>query len=346
MKRELNNIMKSAVLEQPEIIKLVDRPVPEINEGEILIKIKYGGICGSDIHAYNGNQPFITYPRVLGHELVGIVEKSKSKEFDKGEKVVVDPVFSCDECYACRVGRHNVCKEVKVFGVHMDGGFQEFAKLPKKNVFKLPSDVSLKFGALAEPFSIGFEANHRAQVEPGDIVTVIGSGTIGLMVALVAKYIGAEVISIDIDDSKLSIARELGIDYVINSKDSSPYNKIMEITDDEGSPVVIEAVGKEGTIKQTLSLVSAAGRVVILGLTDKEIPVSITEIIKKEVDFLGSRLNKNMFPKVVKMLQDDKINFSLLEDYIDIYEIDKVNDAFENTIKHPGKHIKSLIKFD
>lgn len=339
--------MKSIVLEQPKSLNIIEKPKPVPTGDEVLVRIKYGGICGSDIHAYQGSSPFIVFPRVLGHELIGVVEEVKNSKsvFKPGDRVLIDPVFSCGNCYACRVGRHNVCKEIKVFGVHMDGGYQDYVTISEKKLFKLPDKLDFKLGALGEPLSIGFEANSRAEVNGDDTVVIIGAGTIGLMTAIVSKYLGAEVICLDLDNNKLELAHKLGVDHMVNVEKDDPLEKVMEITEGEGASVVIEAVGIPQTIQQSLTYVSAAGRVVVLGLVDKDVPISIVELFKKEVDFLGSRLNNNMFPKVVELLKDENIDLSPLKRFIKIYQVDDVEKGFIDKIDQPEISIKSLIEF-
>ncbi len=332
-------------LEKKEVLNVCEVPKPTLKDNEVLIKTKYVGICGSDIHAFLGHNPFISYPRVLGHEIVGITEDSRSDLFQKGDRVVVDPVLSCGSCYACSIGRHNVCSNLKVFGIHTDGGFQEWVKLKPENLIKIPKELDLKLATLSEPFSIGFEANTRARVNEDDTVTVIGTGPIGLMVSLVAKYIGAKVICLDIDRGRLETAKKLGINYSINTNVDNPLKEIRRITSGEGPSVVIEAVGKAKTIKDTLSYVSSAGRVVILGIIDEDVPISVSEIIKKEVDFLGSRLNRNMFPKVIEMFKNSSIDYSLLMSNIESYDYKSASNVFKNISNSSDNCLKTLLKF-
>lgn len=337
--------MKSIVLKEPNKLLIENKEVSNVKDDELLIKIKYGGVCGSDLHAYKGESPFVKFPITLGHELVGYIEDNNgSKGFQKGDMVLIDPVLNCGKCYACRNDRHNVCKDVKVFGAHTDGGFQEYISVPKNNVYKVPEGVDPRLAALGEPLSVGFESTYRANVNSDDTVLVIGTGTIGLMVSIVAKYKGATVIATDIDDSKLELAKKMGADHVINSQKEDLAKKINELTNNEGASVVIEAAGLPQTIKEAIYYSSAAGRVVILGIVDKDVPISISQLIKKEVDFLGSRLNNYMFGKVAKLLEE--IDLSSLLKEIKVYEIDEAKKAFEDKLKNPDISLKSLIKFN
>lgn len=337
--------MKSIVLKEPHELLLAEKDRPKVKDEEVLIKIKYGGVCGSDLHAYEGESPFVDFPITLGHELVGYIEDSNGDDdLSKGDMVLIDPVLSCGECYACKHDRHNVCKNIKVFGAHTNGGFQEYITIPKDNAYKVPKDIDPRLAALGEPISVGFESTYRADVTKDDTVLVIGTGTIGLMVTIVAKYKGATVIATDIDDSKLEMAKQMGADYIINSKKEDLEAKVKKLTNDEGASVVIEAAGLRKTIQDAIHHVSAAGRVVILGIVDDEVPISISQLIKKEVDFLGSRLNNYMFGEVAKLLEE--VDLSPLLKEIKVYEIDEAEKAFKNKLNNPDISLKTLIKFN
>ena len=337
--------MKAAILQSPKKIELIKKEIPKLEDNEVLVKIAYGGICGSDVHGYQGDQPFITYPRVMGHEISGVVEKPNNSIFKKGDHVVIDPVLNCGKCYACNIGRPNVCRNMKVFGIHIDGGFQEYVKLPVKNIHKVNSSIDLKMATLAEPLSIGFEANHRARVKKDDVVTVLGVGTIGIMVTLVAKSQGAKVIAVDINENSLKLAQKLGADKIINANKDDVNEEIKKFTDGEGSSVVIEATGSKKVIQDTLHYVSPAGRVVILTLVDKDLPISIAELIKKEVDFLGSRLSNNFIPDAIEFIENNN-KISLLEDNIKIYPFADIEKVLSGQHESTSNIIKRMVKIN
>lgn len=336
--------MQAVVLQEPGVVALEERRAPHLQTDEVLVEVVFGGICGSDIHGYLGTQPFITYPRVLGHEIVGRVAESRSERFKPGDRVAVDPVFSCGSCYACRVGRSNVCRDVAVFGVHRDGGFQQLARLPGDNLHLLPDEVSFEKGVFAEPLSIGFEAATRGRVTAGDTVTIIGAGTIGLMVTCAAKHLGARVIIADISDFRTALGAKLGADRAVNVTSESLADVVADETGGEGSSVVIEAVGSDSTMNQSLELVSPAGRVVILGLTKQPTPLPMSLVIKKEVDLLGSRLNNRLFPQVLSLLGDDSLDMASL--VTDILPASQAAAAFAAKAEPQDTQIKTLLRFD
>lgn len=212
--------MKSIVIPKPGEISVLERPMPaEPDKDEVIVRVKAAGICGSDLHIYHGRSAFATYPRVIGHEIAGEIYKAGSmvKDFKPGDKVAVDPVISCGECYACRIGRHNVCSSVKVLGVHVDGGYSKYIKVNAGNVHRIPDYLSWEEAAVIEPFSIAAEAVDRGRLCAGDSVLICGAGPIGLVILQAVKRVGAKAMIIDIIDSRLERAKEMGADQVVNT---------------------------------------------------------------------------------------------------------------------------------
>jgi len=337
--------MLKAVLEEPFKIKLLELDVPVAKKKEVLIKVLVAGICGSDLHAYRGTQPFLSYPRVLGHEIAGeIAEVGEGiKKLRRGDLVTVDPVFSCGKCYACRVGRGNCCRDVKVMGVHIDGGFSEYITVPADIVYKAPEDISPEILALTEPLSIGVQANNRADVSGEDTVAILGAGTIGLASLLIAKSKNCKVIVADLIPDRLKLARELGADKVVNVREEDLMEAITEFTKGDDASVVIEATGTSKAVEDSIKIASSAGRIVILGLTNDSVRISPIDLIRKELDFKGSRLNNKLFPYVLALLPSIKNRVRKL--ITDEFNIKDINKAFELLDRHSGKTIKVLLVF-
>lgn len=337
--------MLKAVLEKPFKLKLLELDIPVAKKKEVLIKVLVAGICGSDLHAYRGTQPFLSYPRVLGHEIAGeIAEVGESiKELRRGDLVTVDPVFSCGECYACRVGRGNCCRHVKVMGVHIDGGFSEYITVPADIVYKAPENISPEILALTEPLSIGAQANNRADVSDGDTVAILGAGTIGLASLLIAKTKNCKVIIADLISNRLKLARELGADKVVNVREEDLMKVITDFTNGDGASVVIEATGAPQAVEDSIKIVSPAGRVVILGMTNDSVRISPIDLIRKELDFRGSRLNNKLFPQVLALLPSIENKAKKLITHR--FNIKDINKAFELLDKHSEKTIKVLLTF-
>ena len=336
--------MLKAGLEKPFKIKLLELDVPIAKKREVLIKMLAAGICGSDIHAYRGTQPFLSYPRVLGHETAGeIAEVGEGiKELRRGDLVTVDPVFSCGKCYPCRMGRGNCCKNVKVMGIHMDGGFSEYIAVPADIVYKAPEDISPEILALTEPLSIGVQANNRADVSDGDTVAILGAGTIGLASLLIAKSKDCKVIMADLISNRLKLARELGADRVVNVREEDLMKVIADFTNGDGASVVIEATGTPKAVEESIKIASSAGRMVILGMTNDSVRISPIDLIRKELDFRGSRLNNKLFPYVLALLPsiENKVRKLITHRF----NIKDINKAFELLDRHSEKTIRVLLE--
>ncbi len=337
--------MLKAVLEKPFKLKLLELDVPVAKKKEVLIKVLVAGICGSDLHAYRGTQPFLSYPRVLGHEIAGeIAEVGEGiKELRRGDLVTVNPVFSCGKCYACRVGRGNCCRDVKVMGVHIDGGFSEYITVPAHIVYKAPEDISPEILVLTEPLSIGAQANNRADVSGEDTVAILGAGTIGLTSLLIAKSKDCKVIIADLISNRLKLARELGADRVVNVREEDLMKVITDFTNGDGASVVIEATGVPQAVENSVKIVSPAGRVVILGLTNDSVRISPIDLIRKELDFKGSRLNNKLFPYVLDLLPSIENKARKLITHR--FNIKDINAAFELLDRHSEEAIKVLLIF-
>ncbi|WP_434354957.1 Zn-dependent oxidoreductase [Parasalinivibrio latis] len=298
--------MKSFVVGAANKFGIEDLPVPQPGAGEVLVKVAYAGICGSDMHIIHGQNPFATYPRITGHEFVGTVENigNKVTKIQAGQKVVINPAISCGKCRPCVIGRPNVCTRLKVVGVHRDGGFTEFQSVPETNIHVLPDGLSLRDAALIEPYSIAANVFDRMGYQKGDQVLVYGAGVIGLTVIQVARILGIPSIVVDIVDDRLEVAEMLGAGCVINSMTESVEDRVTEMTDGEGIPLIVDAAGIPGLVPEILKLAAPAGSVCLLGFSSTPSEVSQIEVIKKELTIVGSRLNNNMFPTVIGWMAD------------------------------------------
>lgn len=302
--------MKVALLRRPYQLELVDRPVPRPSPDEVLIRLRAAGICGSDIHGLAGEHPLMTLPRVLGHELAGQVEAvgREVTRVSPGDHVVVDPMLLCGHCRPCRLGRYNCCENLKVLGVHTDGGFAEFIALSQEQVYTVPEDLPWEVGALVEPLAVGAHGVARAKVTDGDRVVILGAGTIGLAALLAAKQYQAQAIVLDVLDWKLERARALGADLVLNPATEDAVGALMDLTDGQGAEVVLEAAGSPVTVASTVNYVASAGRIGIIGLTSQEIPLHQSEFTRREVDVYFSRNSLDQFPRVIRRITQREID--------------------------------------
>lgn len=338
--------MKAAVIEEKNVICIKDVEQPCVQEPyQVLVKVKMVGICGSDVHIFKGENPFATYPRVFGHEFTGeIIETGAAvTKVKPGDHIVGEPIVSCGACYACRKGRKNVCENLKVMGVHIDGGCSQFLVLPEDKVHKIDSRVPWKCAVLTEPMTIGLQATSRGDVQKNDVVLIMGGGTIGLCNLLAAKEKGAVCIVTDIVTEKLDYAKKLGADYVIDVSKENLEDRLRDITGSMGPNVVIDCVCIKSSLEQAVKIVSAAGRVVELGFGPITSEIPHMELMKKEVGLMGTRLQSGKFPAAVTLVEN---HTELLADFVtQIYPAVRVKEAFEYAIEHPEKVRKTVVEF-
>ncbi|BFL46019.1 alcohol dehydrogenase [Lactonifactor longoviformis] len=339
--------MKAIKVIEPFKVEIVDVPKPTIqNPDDVIVRITSGGICGSDIGIYNGTNSLATYPRLIGHEFGGIVTEigADVTNVKVGDKVAVDPVVSCGHCYACRIGRHNVCRDLEVMGVHRDGGFSEFVSAPAQNVHKFHKDFDESYLGLVEPFTIGVEINNRAQVTKGDKVLIMGSGPIGIAAMQVAKRNGAEVIMTDLVKERLDKALSMGADEVVLVSEENLEDRLLKFTDGEGIPVVVDTVCIPSSFEQSVQLACPAGRIVCIGLKDAPSQITMADITKKELTIVGSRLNNNCFDEVIAGFEDGSLH---PEDLMTkAYNYKDIMDALTMIKEHPQDVLKIVLKFE
>lgn len=337
--------MRTAKLVNARTIVVEETQKPEIKTAtEVLVEVKAVGICGTDLHIFQGQRADVAYPRVMGHELSGIVQEvgADVTRVKKGDRVVLDPVFACGTCRICRKGHENVCANVKCYGVQMDGGFQDFIAVDESHLYPFSEKISFEQAALAEPFSIGANIVGRAQVSAEDTVVILGSGTIGLCILQAAKSLGARVLISDIEDAKLFKAQKAGADYTVNTKKTS-LEEAMKKFAPEGADVVVDAVGIAPLTEQAIDLTAPLARVVIIGFDGKAAQIPPVKITKKELTLVGSRMNCHQFPKVMEWLDEEKMDADLM--ITAKYPIEKIQEAFEQTLSHGQEMIKTLILF-
>jgi L-gulonate 5-dehydrogenase len=339
--------MKAILITQPHKIEVTEVPMEQLQSAkDVLIKVKSGGICGSDMHGYHGSSPFINYPVIPGHEFAGIIEEvgSEVEGLQVGNHVSVDPVISCGECFACKSGRYNVCSTLQVRGVHVNGGFKEYISIPEQYCHKIRKNIPWEVACLVEPFTIASQSLSRGGITKNDIVYIAGAGAIGLTILLTAKSVGATVIIADISDEKLERATAVGADYVINSKKTSLEAFIEAHDSIEGITLGLDAVGHPSIIESILPSMMPTGRVVLLGFLKAPSNLIQMEVTKKELDIKGSRLSCNKFPIVVDCIEqsifDPQKIISHTFDFTDVAE------AIDLLINKPDECCKVILNFD
>ncbi|MCC4722895.1 MULTISPECIES: zinc-binding alcohol dehydrogenase family protein [Salinicoccus] len=336
--------MKQILVKEPNQIEVVEaEEVVNIENNEVKVKVLYAGLCGSDVHIFEGHNPFATYPRIIGHEVMGTVEKvgADVTSLELGDQVVLEPIKTCGKCKPCKIGRPNICEKLQVYGVHRDGGMQDSFVIESDKLHKVSSEVEPEKAVLTEPLTIGAQASFRGEVGEGDTVLIQGAGTIGLCCLLIAKYKGATVIVSDLDEGKLSFAKEKGADYTINVGEYNLLDEVYKLTDDKGVDVSMDAVGINATFENAIKSCAPAGKVVVLGFEEKPAQVSQVDITKGELDIRGSRLQTHQFPFVVDLLERNLIN---VEDIVThIKDKDEITEALE--LFKDDNSRKILIKF-
>lgn len=281
--------MKAIICETPNALAVVERDVPVRQPGEVKIRIRRVGLCGTDFHIYTGNQPFLNYPRIMGHELSGeIAEADAGSGFVQGQIVTINPYFPCGGCIACRKGKPNCCVNIQVMGVHIDGGMTEFVCVPEGAVVDA-GGLSLEQAAMVEFLSIGAHAVRRARLEPEDRVLVVGAGPIGIAAALFARLAGANVCLIDTVAQRLGYAADqLDFDKVAVVDEALP-QWLSAQTDGEGFDCVFDATGNARAIESGFRHVCHGGRYVLISVVKDTISFSDPEFHKREMELLGSR---------------------------------------------------------
>ncbi len=339
--------MKAIKLEKPREIGLVELEKPVPGPGEALIKIKTAGICGSDIGAFRGTNSLVSYPRIIGHELAGVIEsipEDNPKGFKVGDKVIVDPYLYCGKCYPCRIRRTNCCTSLHVLGVHVDGGMAEYFCHPADMLVKMPEDMSWTDAAMAEPLTISLHGIHRGGLKAGEYCAIIGAGPIGLLAAMIAQAYDAHAILIDLVQERLDFARELGIEYVINSGTEDAEARIREITGGDMAQQVMECSGANAAILSTLKLVSNAGRITLTGWPKNETPMPTDVITKKEVDIRGARTSAGEFEEAIELIYTKKVDVQkILTRTISMAEAPETIIDIE---KNPGSYMKVVVVVD
>lgn len=288
--------------------KEMDAPVPA--PGEVLLRIKRIGICGTDLHAFEGTQPYFEYPRILGHELAAeIADANGAGGFAAGDQVTLIPYFNCGTCIACRRGKPNCCTSIKVCGVHIDGGMRELLPVP---AYSLIAGQGLSYDelALVEPLAIGAHGVRRAGVEEGEFVLVIGAGPIGLGIAEFARIAGGQVIVMDINEQRLQFCREkLGIKHVVNAASADVTAQLQLITGNDMPTVVIDATGSLKAINNTFQYMAHGARYVLVGLQKGDISFSHPEFHKREATLMSSRnATREDFNHVIDSMKKGLIN--------------------------------------
>ncbi|MEM3703976.1 MAG: alcohol dehydrogenase catalytic domain-containing protein [Candidatus Bathyarchaeia archaeon] len=339
--------MKAAVLYGPYnlVLEYVDKP--RAKAGEVLVKVRATGICGTDVETYHGKYQ-VKYPIIMGHEAAGeVVEVGEDvKKVSVGDKIVIDPIFYCGKCYLCLMGKQNLCINGGLLGRDLGiGAYAEYTVLPENHVFKVPDNVSYEEASVIQLLTTVYHGHKRIRIMPNNSVAILGQGASGLLHTRLAKISGAKPIIVTArSEWKLELAKKYGADVAVNSKAEDPVKAILQNTDNRGSDVVIDAVGTTETFKQAISAVRPGGTVLSFGiLTEQVNELNLFPLYFKELHIVGSRASTaDEFEPCIKLVAGGEINVNPLITHI--FELEKLREGFDLMDKHPGKVLRAIIK--
>jgi L-iditol 2-dehydrogenase len=306
--------MRALVLSEYKHLDVRDVPEPAVGDADVLVRVRACGICGSDVHGYDGSSGRRIPPAVMGHEAAGVVERigAAVERVSPGDRVTFDSTVSCGRCDYCRAGRSNLCDQRKVLGVscgeyRQAGAFAEFVAVPEHIVYRLPDDVSFEHAAMVEPVSVAVHAVARAPM-PARSAVVVGAGTIGLLVIQALRAAGARrVIAVDVDEGKLALARKLGAETTLNPTGVDVPSEVRRLTEG-GADVALECVGATEPIKTAVACVRKGGSVVLVGNVSPGIQLPLQAVVTGELTLLGTCASNGEYPRAIELLRTGAID--------------------------------------
>lgn len=348
--------MKAVYINAPGEVEIRQVEMPVRKPGEALLKVLYGGICGSDLGSYRGTFAYFSYPRIPGHEFSAEIVEIDENAYglEKGMIVTCNPYFNCGECYSCQRGVVNACMDNQTMGCQRDGAFCEYITMPVERIYD-GKGLSAKVLAAIEPFCISYHGVQRAGVKKGDKVLVVGAGTIGVLAANAAKALGGEVYLCDVAEKKLQYAMDTfgfaGI--IVNDRPGALEEATAKITGEVdingtcvsyGFDVCIEAVGLPSTFQNCIDAAAFGGKVVLIGVGKKNLDFNFTLIQKKELNVYGSRnAMKKDFIELIDLVKAGKVDLEKI--VTDVYAFDDVAKAFEDFSQYGAQMLKVMVDF-
>lgn len=337
--------MRALYIRKPLESEVGEQSKPELLPGHVLLRVRFVGMCGSDLSSFRGKNPLVTYPRIPGHEISATIESVGAgvpEQFSAGQSVTLSPYSSCGECAACLRQRPNACRNNQTLGVQRDGALTEFITVPYEKLI-VADGLGLRELSLVEPLTVGYHAVRRGRVSPTDTVAVFGCGGVGLGAIAAAAHHGARVIAVDVDDRKLALAGRAGATTGINTKTENLNERLNSLTDGLGPDVVIEAIGTPETFRLAVEVVAFTGRVVYIGYAKDEVRYDSRLFVQKEIDILGSR---NALPEdfagVIRMLNET--SFPLEEMVTKVVTLDQVPQTLQDWYSAPATISKILVE--
>lgn len=339
--------MKAVQVVSPNDLRVIDMEKPVMDEkNNVLVRMTAAGICGSDVGIYHGTNAAATYPRVIGHEIVGIVAEAGDGVADLkvGDRVIVNQVTSCGHCYPCSIGRGNVCDELKVRGVHIDGGYREYIAVNESDCYILPEGLSDTDAVMIEPTTIAIQVCQRAELKKEDMLLILGAGALGSTILKIARELCDHIIVADIMDDKLEDAKKNGAEYTVNVLKEDLNEKLREYTFGHGSTVSIDASGTKDSLLTLLKVTGNAGTVITTGFNNSSVDANQFLITSKELDVRGSRLQNKMFGKAIEMIKEGKLDLKGAVSHT--FPLTKAQEAFDFVDSRDPSIRKVVLTFD
>jgi L-iditol 2-dehydrogenase len=312
--------MKALLLKAYRSLEVVDFPTPDIDTHEVLVRVVACGICGSDVHGYDGSTGRRIPPLVMGHEAAGVVERlgEEVRDFAVGDRVTFDSTVYCGQCEFCHSGRVNLCDNRQVLGVssgdfRRHGAFAEYVAVPERICYKLPASLSLEHAALIEAVSVAVHAVKRSPSLPDDDVVVVGSGMIGLLVIQVLRHYGCRrLIAVDVDDDRLALAMRLGATETINAMNQNAVRQIADLTEGRGVAASWEAVGATPTVQTAIQCVRKGGTVTLVGNVSPNVEIPLQAVVTRELTLYGSCASSGEYPECIELMASGAVDVSPL----------------------------------
>ena len=308
--------MRALLLSEYKKLNVVDMPTPEIGDEDVLVRVRACGICGSDIHGYDGSTGRRIPPLVMGHEAAGVIERAGTavRGFEAGDRVTFDSTVSCGKCNFCRDGQINLCDNRTVLGVscgdyRRHGAFAEYVSVPARILYKLPDGLPFERAALIEAVSIAVHAVSRHVPKADDAVLVVGSGMIGVLVIQVLRAKGCRnIIAVDVDADKLALAMRVGATRTLNAKDIDVPAAVREMTGGQGADASFEVVGHGATVMNAIRSLRKGGTVVLIGNLSPRVEIPLQEVVSREISVLGSCASSGEYPQCIELLASGAVD--------------------------------------
>jgi threonine dehydrogenase-like Zn-dependent dehydrogenase len=334
--------VKALVLKRPGEASVEAVADPAVTPGEILLKVRMVGFCGSDLNSFRGRNPLVTFPRILGHEVSATVI-SGDGALPAGTDVAISPYTACGQCASCRRGRPNACQFNQTLGVQRDGALAEFVSMPRERLY--PAKLTRKELCLVEPLTVGFHAVARGGVKADDTVAILGCGGVGLGAVAASNARRARTICVDMDDEKLAVARAAGGSVAINAAKESLHDRLQELTEGRGPDVIVEAIGTPQTFRAAVEEVAFTGRVVYIGYAKEPVSYETRLFVQKELDIRGSR---NALPEdfhsVIRLLEQKR--FPVQEAVSLVVPLGEAADVLRSWSENPASFKKIMVSMD